>query len=83
MATEQPTRAISLSPGLRAEQIFPTLTPAQIGQTWRISRLQAIAEGDPDVVCLVETDERWVGELAPLERGYRWVTKYPLEIRKY
>lgn len=40
--------------------------------------LRAIAEAAPDVVCLVETDERWVRELAPLERDYPWVTTYPL-----
>ena len=41
--------------------------------------LQAIREAAPDVICLVETDAWWVGELAPLEGDYRWVTRYPLE----
>jgi thioredoxin reductase (NADPH) len=46
MATEQPTRAISLSPGLRAEQIFPTLTPAQIGRIAAHGSVRPVYEGE-------------------------------------
>jgi len=35
--------------------------------------LRTIRDTQPDVVCLVETDRRWVRELAALEREYRWV----------
>jgi thioredoxin reductase (NADPH) len=46
MATEQPTRAISLSPGLRAEQIFPTLTAAQIRRVAAHGSVRAVYEGE-------------------------------------
>ncbi|HZA35360.1 MAG TPA: FAD-dependent oxidoreductase [Vicinamibacterales bacterium] len=46
MATEQPTRAISLSPGLRAEQIFPTLTAAQIRRVAAHGSVRAVHEGE-------------------------------------
>jgi endonuclease/exonuclease/phosphatase (EEP) superfamily protein YafD len=34
--------------------------------------LAAVADADPDVVLLVETDEWWARALRPLEREYRW-----------
>ena len=46
MATEQPTRAISLSPGLRAEQIFPTLTAAQIRRVAAHGSVRPVYEGE-------------------------------------
>jgi thioredoxin reductase (NADPH) len=46
MATEQPTRAIPLSPGLRAEQIFPTLTAPQIRRIAAHGNVRAVHEGE-------------------------------------
>ena len=46
MATEQPTRAIPLSPGLRAEQIFPRLTATQIGRVAAHGNVRAVDEGE-------------------------------------
>ena len=46
MATEQPTRAIPLSPGPRAEQIFPRLTAAQIGRIAPHGKMRAVHEGE-------------------------------------
>jgi endonuclease/exonuclease/phosphatase (EEP) superfamily protein YafD len=39
---------------------------------------QAIAAADPDVVCLVETDQWWVDALASLKDDYPWWTAHPL-----
>jgi endonuclease/exonuclease/phosphatase (EEP) superfamily protein YafD len=41
--------------------------------------LAAIAEADPDVICLVETDTWWVREMEGLAREYRWASCYPLD----
>jgi endonuclease/exonuclease/phosphatase (EEP) superfamily protein YafD len=41
--------------------------------------LQVIAEADADIVCLVETNAWWAGELARLEADYPHVVRYPLE----
>jgi thioredoxin reductase (NADPH) len=46
MATERPTRAIPLSPGLRAEQIFPSLTAAQIGRVAAHGKVRAVDAGE-------------------------------------
>ena len=46
MATEQPTRAIPLSSGLRAEQIFPRLTAAQIGRIAPHGKMRTVHEGE-------------------------------------
>jgi thioredoxin reductase (NADPH) len=46
MATDQPTRTIPLSAGLRAEQIFPTLTAAQIGRIARHGNVRTVHEGE-------------------------------------
>ena len=40
--------------------------------------LEAVRAAAPDVVCLVETDDWWVGALKPLEADYPWVTRHPL-----
>ena len=39
---------------------------------------RAVKDADPDIVCLVETDDWWVREMQPLEAEYPWVTRYPL-----
>jgi len=39
--------------------------------------LAAIAEADPDVVLLVETDDWWAEAVRPLERTYRCVQRLP------
>jgi endonuclease/exonuclease/phosphatase (EEP) superfamily protein YafD len=39
--------------------------------------LAAIADADPDVILLVETDEWWAGALASLDRDYRWAERRP------
>jgi endonuclease/exonuclease/phosphatase (EEP) superfamily protein YafD len=39
--------------------------------------LQAIRDADPDVVCLLETDEWWTRELQPLETDYPWAMRQP------
>ena len=41
--------------------------------------LRAIAEASADVVCLVETNDWWARELAPLHREYRWSSRCALE----
>lgn len=41
--------------------------------------LQAIDEGDPDVICLVETDRWWAEAMRPLERRYPSVHRCPLD----
>lgn len=41
--------------------------------------LRVIAAADPDVVCLVETDQWWAGEMRRLEQAYPWVSRWPLE----
>ncbi len=39
--------------------------------------LAAIADADPDVILLVETDEWWAGALHSLDRDYRWSERRP------
>jgi endonuclease/exonuclease/phosphatase (EEP) superfamily protein YafD len=39
--------------------------------------LAAIADADPDVILLVETDEWWTAALRPLERDYPWSERRP------
>lgn len=41
--------------------------------------LRAIAEADADVVCLVETDNWWLSQVAPLEQTYPCVVRCPLD----
>ena len=41
--------------------------------------LQAIAEADADIVCLVETNEWWAGEVASLDARYPYAVRYPSE----
>lgn len=41
--------------------------------------LRTIAEADADVVCLVETDNWWLAQVAPLEDTYPWVVRCPLD----
>jgi endonuclease/exonuclease/phosphatase (EEP) superfamily protein YafD len=41
--------------------------------------LQAISLADADVVCLVETNARWVAQVEALEQTYPWVVRCPLE----
>ena len=40
--------------------------------------LSAVTHADADVVCLVETDDWWEGEMRSLERTYPWTCKCPL-----
>lgn len=40
--------------------------------------LQTIQACDPDIVCLVETDQWWIDQMRPLEQAYPWITRQPL-----
>lgn len=41
--------------------------------------LQAVEKLDPDVILLAEPDERWVREVAALEKSYPYTVLYPLD----
>ena len=41
--------------------------------------LAQIKEMDPDIIFLVETDEKWATALQPLEQQYSYSLKYPLD----
>src|SRR3954471_8460002 len=46
MATEQTTGPIALSPGMRVDHVFPTLTTAQMARVASHGRVRAVATGE-------------------------------------